>query len=64
MGATSVIQFETEKDRDAQAIFERSLQVNKVSGKQKLLVGRETRRGLINAKPARRVHMQRCKAVQ
>ncbi|XP_071527453.1 E3 ubiquitin-protein ligase RNF113A-like [Panulirus ornatus] len=29
MGATSVIQFETEKDRDAQAIFERSLQVNK-----------------------------------
>lgn len=30
MGATSVIQFETEKDRDAQAVFERSLQVNKV----------------------------------
>ncbi|KAK3850886.1 hypothetical protein Pcinc_039456 [Petrolisthes cinctipes] len=29
MGATSTIQFETEKDRDAQAIFERSLQVNK-----------------------------------
>lgn len=31
MGATSTIQFETEKDRDAQAVFERSLQVNKVS---------------------------------
>lgn len=30
MGATATIQFETEKDRDAQAIFERSLQVNKV----------------------------------
>ena len=30
MGATSTIQFETEKDRDAQAVFERSLQVNKV----------------------------------
>ncbi|XP_050713094.1 E3 ubiquitin-protein ligase RNF113A-like isoform X2 [Eriocheir sinensis] len=29
MGATSTIQFETEKDRDAQAVFERSLQVNK-----------------------------------
>lgn len=29
MGATATIQFETEKDRDAQAIFERSLQVNK-----------------------------------
>lgn len=32
MGATSSIQFETEKDRDAQAVYERSLQVNKVSG--------------------------------
>lgn len=31
MGATSTIQFETEKDRDAQAVFERSLQINKVS---------------------------------
>ncbi|MPC26668.1 RING finger protein 113A [Portunus trituberculatus] len=29
MGATSTIQFETEKDRDAQAVFERSLQINK-----------------------------------
>ena len=30
MGATSTIQFETEKDRDAQAIFERSQVINKV----------------------------------
>ncbi|XP_076034302.1 RING finger protein mdlc [Oratosquilla oratoria] len=29
MGATSTLQIETEKDRDAQAIYERSLQVNK-----------------------------------
>nr|XP_053643482.1 E3 ubiquitin-protein ligase RNF113A-like isoform X1 [Cherax quadricarinatus] len=29
MGATSTVQFETEKDRDAQAIYERTLQVNK-----------------------------------
>ncbi|KAG7172589.1 E3 ubiquitin-protein ligase RNF113A-like [Homarus americanus] len=29
MGATSTIQFETEKDRDAQAIYERTLEVNK-----------------------------------
>lgn len=29
MGATSVIETETEKDRDAQAIFEKSLEINK-----------------------------------
>lgn len=29
MGATSIVETETEKDRDAQAIFEKSLQINK-----------------------------------
>jgi len=29
MGATAVVEIETEKDRDAQAVFERSLEVNK-----------------------------------
>ena len=31
MGATSYLQTETEKDRDAQAIFERAQEVNKAS---------------------------------
>lgn len=30
MGATAILQTETSKDRDAQAIYERTLQVNKV----------------------------------
>jgi RING finger protein 113A len=29
MGATAIVEIETEKDRDAQAVFERSLEVNK-----------------------------------
>lgn len=29
-GATAILEIETETDRDAQAIFEKSLQVNKV----------------------------------
>jgi RING finger protein 113A len=28
-GATAVVEFETERDRDAQAVFERSLEINK-----------------------------------
>ena len=30
MGATATYELDTEKDKDAQAIFERSLQINKV----------------------------------
>ena len=30
MGATSYLQIETEKEKDAQAIFERSQEINKV----------------------------------
>jgi hypothetical protein len=30
MGATASVEFETEKDKDAQAIYERSLQLQKV----------------------------------
>lgn len=30
MGATSVLEIETLKDRDAQAIYERTLETNKV----------------------------------
>lgn len=33
MGATAIIEIETEKDRDAQAQFERALAINKVSVK-------------------------------
>ncbi len=29
MGATAIVEFETEKDRDAQAVFQRSLDINK-----------------------------------
>jgi len=29
MGATAIVETETEKDRDAQAIFEKSLEANK-----------------------------------
>lgn len=37
MGATAILEIETEKDKDAQAIFERTLKINKVGKYRNIL---------------------------